>query len=235
MINRDGADDTRRDGVMDLDSALTGGGAEITTYDNVDTALGRARRSSYLAVKCWAAYLALEKMLNALGQTEQAELSAKQAAKCADTILKYKRPDGTIPALLEEGNGAVTLSLVEGLIYPYIMGMFNKHIFIDKYSDFISALKKHFETALASGCKFPDGGWKMSKTSDNSWPSKTFLLQFISEKIFKHDADNKADKIHASWLLDPENARLAFSDQIIAGKVCGSAYYPRGVTAILWC
>ena len=235
VINRDGAGDDRRDGVMDLDSALTGGGAEITTYDNVDTALGRARRSSYLAVKCWAAYLALEKMLNALGQTEQAEISAKQAAKCADTILKYKRPDGTIPALLEEGNAATTLSLVEGLIYPYVMGMFDESQFTSKYNDFISALKKHFETALTIGCKFPDGAWKMSKTSDNSWPSKTFLCQFISEKIFQHNIDSQADKIHASWLLDPENAQLAFSDQMKAGKICGSAYYPRGVTAILWC
>jgi hypothetical protein len=214
---------------------LTGGGAEITTYDNVDTALGRARRNSYLAVKCWAAYLALEKMLNALGQTEQAAISAKQAAKCAGTILKYKRPDGTIPALLEEGNTATTLSLVEGRIYPYIMGMFDKQEFIDKYNDFMTALKKHFETALNSGCKFPDGAWKMSKTSGNSWLSKTFLLQFISEKIFKHNADSQADKIHASWLSDPENARLAFSDQMNAGKICGSAYYPRGVTSILWC
>jgi hypothetical protein len=235
MINRDGVDDENRDGVMDLDSTMTGAGAEITTYDNVDTALGRARRSSYLAVKCWAAYLTLEKILNALGFAEQALISAKQAERCADTILKYRRPDGTIPALLEEGNMAMTLSLVEGLTYPYIMNMFDDTGFTDKYNDFIAALKKHFETALNSGCKFAGGGWKMSKTSDNSWPSKTFLLQFISEKIFQHNIDNQADEIHASWLLDKENAHLAFSDQMKKGKICGSAYYPRGVTAILWC
>jgi len=235
MICRDAADAEHRDGVMDLDSALTGGGAEITTYDNVDTALGRARRSSYLAVKCWAAYLALEKMLNALGRVEEAGISAEQAAKCADTVLKYMRPDGTIPALLEDGDRAMTLSLVEGLIYPYIMKMFDEPEFMNKYGGFVAALKKHFETALASGCKFPDGSWKMSRTSGNSWLSKTFLFQFISEEIFGHDADVLADNIHASWLLDPENARLAFSDQMNAGKICGSAYYPRGVTAILWC
>jgi len=234
MVNRDGVDDESRDGVMDLDSALTGGGAEITTYDNVDTALGQARRSSYIAVKCWAAYLALERMFGKLGLTGPASSAAAQAKKCAYTILRYKRDDGIIPAILEDSNEAMTLSLVEGLIYPYKMGMFDDADFINRYGGFVDALKKHFEAALASCCKFGDGAWKMSKTADNSWPSKTFLCQFISEKIFGRAADEAADRAHAAWLLDPDNAFFAFSDQMSAGKVCGSAYYPRGVTAILW-
>jgi hypothetical protein len=219
---------------MDLDSCMTGGGAEITTYDNVDKALGQARRSSYIAVKCWAAYLSLEKMLGALGSEPSAEKAAEQAAKCADTVLKYARPDGTIPAALEDGDGALALSAAEGLAYPYAMGMFDDLIFINKYGDFIAALKIHFKTALENGCRFGGGGWKMSKTSDNSWLSKTFLFQFIAERIFGLDADARADSVHASWLLDPENAPFAFSDQMAAGKVCGSKYYPRGVTGVLW-
>jgi len=234
MLNRDGVDDSDRDGVMDLDSALTGVGAEITTYDNVDTALGQARRNSYLAVKCWAAYLVLEKMFDNFVWAESAKTAAVQAKRCADTILKYRRDDGTIPAILEKGNEATTLSLVEGLIYPYAMGMFDEPAFIKKYGKFVDALSKHFEAALTRGCKFPDGAWKMSKTADNSWPSKTFLCQFIYEKIFGYGADKAADEAHAAWLLDPDNAFFAFSDQMSAGKVCGSAYYPRGVTAILW-
>jgi len=234
MLNRDGADVGGRDGVMDLDSAKTGCGAEITTYDNVDTALGRARRSSYLAVKCWAAYLALSKMFGALKLTGAAKTAADQAEKCADTIMKYIRSDGTIPALLDDSNNAVTLSVVEGLVYPVVMGLFEDMALAEKYCVFISMLKKHFETALEKGCKFADGSWKMSKTSDNSWLSKTFLCQFIAEKIFKFPPDKEADKIHASWLLDPDNAIQAFSDQMRAGKICGSAYYPRGVTGILW-
>lgn len=234
MLNRDGPDDAVRDGVMDMDSCMTGGGAEITTYDNVDKALGQARRSSYIAVKCWAAYLALEKMFTALGLKELAAIAAKQAEKCAATILKYKRDAGIIPAHLEEGNEAMTLSVVDGLIFPYTMGMFDDSEFINKYNDFVNALKKHFETALAGGCKFDSGAWKMSLTSDNSWPSKTFLCQSVSEKIFGLGVDRQADKAHASWLLDPENAFFAYSDQIIAGKALGSKYYPRGVTCILW-
>jgi len=234
MVNRDGLNSDSRDGVMDLDSCATGRGAEITTYDNVDTALGRARRNSYLAVKCWAAYLALDRMLGAAGSEKSAATAADQAARCAATVLKYARPDGTIPALLEGGNAATTLSLVDGLVFPYVMGMFDDSNFINKYGGFVNALKRHFETALNNGCKFNDGAWKMSLTSDNSWPSKTFLCQFISEKIFGHPADAKADRAHVSWLLDPDNALYAFSDQMLAGKVCGSRYYPRGVTAVLW-
>jgi hypothetical protein len=234
MVNRDGVDDISRDGVMDLDSCKTGAGAEITTYDNVDKALGRARRNSYLAVKCWAAYLSLEKMFDALGLPDPAKVSSDQAAKCAATVLKYKRADGTIPAILDGGNEALALAAVEGLIYPYVTGMFDESRFISKYSEFIDALKTHFKAALSNGCKFSDGSWKMSLTSDNSWLSKTFLFQFIAEKIFGFDIDEQADRIHASWLLDPGNAGLAFSDQMKAGKICGSPYYPRGVTSILW-
>jgi len=234
MVNRDGADEGRRDGVMDLDSCKTGGGAEITTYDNVDTALGRARRSAYLAVKCWAAYLALYKMLGALGLTEAAETAAEQAERCADTVMSYRRPDGTIPALLEEGNTALTLSVAEGLAYPVVMGIFEDMALAERHCSFVGALKKHFEAALANGCRFEDGAWKMSKTSGNSWLSKTFLCQFIAERVFKFPQDIQADKAHAAWLLDPGNAAQAFSDQMRAGKICGSAYYPRGVTAILW-
>jgi len=234
MLNRDGAGENGRDGVMDLDSCKTGGGAEITTYDNVDTALGRARRSSYLAVKCWAAYLALSKMLGALKMDGAARTAAEQAERCADTIMKYRREDGTISALLEEGDSALTLSLVEGLAYPVVMGLLEDIAMTDKYCVFIAALKKHLAAALSNGCQFEDGAWKMSKTSDNSWLSKTFLCQFIAEKIFKIPQDAKADKAHASWLSDPENAIQAFSDQMRAGKICGSAYYPRGVTGILW-
>ena len=234
MLNRDGADADGRDGVMDLDSCKTGGGAEITTYDNVDTALGRARRSGYLAVKCWAAYLALSKMFDALGSRVSAKTAAEQAERCADTIMKYRRDDGTIPALLEEGDSALTLSVVEGLAYPVVMGLLEDIALTDKYCVFIGVLKKHLATALSNGCRFEDGAWKMSKTSDNSWLSKTFLCQFIAEKIFRLPQDAKADKAHASWLLDPDNAIQAFSDQMRAGKICGSAYYPRGVTGILW-
>jgi hypothetical protein len=37
-----------------------------------------------------------------------------------------------------------------------------------------------------------------------------------------------------AWLQHPELSYWSWSDQIVAGKITGSKYYPRGVTSILW-
>ena len=42
------------------------------------------------------------------------------------------------------------------------------------------------------------------------------------------------DAAHVKWLTDKELSYWAWSDQILAGKIMGSKYYPRGVTSILW-
>jgi hypothetical protein len=64
--------------------------------------------------------------------------------------------------------------------------------------------------------------------------SKIYLCQFVARVVFGLPEDETADKAHRSWLLDPENAYFAWSDQMVAGKAKGSKYYPRGVTASLW-
>ena len=56
----------------------------------------------------------------------------------------------------------------------------------------------------------------------------------MAEKVFDHQPDARADRARAAWLLDPENAYYAWSDQMVQGKARGSKYYPRGVTAWLW-
>jgi hypothetical protein len=77
----------------------------------------------------------------------------------------------------------------------------------------------------------------MSSTSENSWLSKIFLCQFVSEAVFGLPLPEdraKADEAHVNWLLHPESRYWAFSDQIVSGIAKGSKYYPRGVTAWLW-
>ena len=64
MLNRDNPDPSLRNGIMALDSTRTMGGAEITTYDSLDVSLGQARNNIYLAGKCWASYLAMERIFN---------------------------------------------------------------------------------------------------------------------------------------------------------------------------
>ena len=233
MLNRDHFDSSLRDGIMDLDTNRCDGGSEITTYDNVDSSLGQARRNTYLAVKCWAAYLCLQNLGDKLGIESMKQLASEQAEKCAATILFYLKEDGTIPALLEEGNESVIISVIEGLVYVWFLEptLLNG----GRYSLFINALRTHCETVLSTGvCRFGDGGWRLSSTSDNSWLSKIYLCQFVAEKILEVSQDEAADKAHTNWLLDSDNSYFAWSDQMNNGKVCGSRYYPRGVTAILW-
>lgn len=77
-------------------------------------------------------------------------------------------------------------------------------------------------------------GWKLSSTSDNSWLSKIALCQHVARRVLDFPADPAADKAHVAWLLHPELSYWGWSDQIVAGRITASKYYPRGVTAILW-
>lgn len=234
MMHRDHYDPQKRDGIMDLDSSRVKDGAEINTYDNVDKSAGIARRNSYLSLKCWAAYTVLEVLFTRLGKSEPASSAASQAILCADTICAFKKADGSIPAVLEKGNESVLISIIEGLVFPW----FCKRELLDHngpYAELIRVLKTHCETIFNNGtCLFGDRGWRLSSTSDNSWLSKIYLCQFVAEKILNLEKDSYADKAHMTWLTDPRNSYYAWSDQMKAGVVCGSRYYPRGVTSVLW-
>ena len=235
LIRRDHPDPTRCDGVMSADSSRCMGGAEITTYDSLDVSLGQARNNLYLAVKTWAAYLGLREILSANGEPRLAAQAGKQAGLCARTIAAAMREDGFIPAVMGEGNESRIIPAIEGLAFPLVWGMDAALSTEGEYGVFIRALGRHFKTVLVPGvCKFHDGGWKLSSTNDNSWLSKIYLCQFVARALFGARPDEAADEAHRRWLLDPENAYFAWSDQMVAGKAKGSKYYPRGVTAWLW-
>jgi hypothetical protein len=209
------------------------GGTEITTYDSLDVSLGQARNNLYLAVKTWAAYLGIESIFPPGSST--AATAASQAARCAKTIESALRPDGFIPAIIGEGNESRIIPAIEGLAFPLIWGLRSALSLKGRFGGLIRALRKHLETILVPGvCLFPDGGWKLSSTNDNSWLSKIYLCQFVAEKVFGFKPDARADAAHRQWLLHPENAYFAWSDQMVNGKARGSKYYPRGVTAWLW-
>ncbi|MFW6367420.1 MAG: glycoside hydrolase family 52 protein, partial [bacterium] len=238
MLNRDNPDPEKRNGVMSLDSSRTMGGAEITTYDSLDVSLGQARNNIYMAVKCWAAYLGLERVLGECGQAERAAEAAKQARRCADTLLAHTDTDGTFPAVIDEDCEARIIPVIEGLVFPYFNGRRDALDPNGSYGKFLEALKTHLQTILRPGiCLFEDGGWKISSTSNNSWLSKIYLCQFVARQILGlpwDDSGRAADRAHACWLRNPELSHWSWSDQILGGKIYGSKYYPRGVTATLW-
>ena len=135
-----------------------------------------------------------------------------------------------MPAIIGEGVPARLIPAIEGLVYLDYLGFD-----LSESKALVGALKTHLETVLKNGvCKFEDGGWKLSSTSDNSWLSKIYLCQAIAENILGFAPDHEADKAHVAWLLDPANAYFAWSDQMLAGKAVRQPLLPSGVTSTLW-
>ena len=242
MQRRDHPDPARRDGVMDLDSDRCGRESEITTYDSLDPSLGQSRRNTYLAVKCWAAYLALARML-ALDDARRyaPEIAgARHAAQlCAETVTRaFDATLGYIPAILEDGDTSAIIPIIEGLAYPAQMGLTEALAADGPFADLLAALRRHLRNVLQEGrCLFPDGGWKLSGNNDNSWMSKIFLCQYVARQVLGLDfgADGlAADRAHDHWWR--VGCRLhSVVDQVIAGACPGfGSIYPRCVSAVLW-
>jgi hypothetical protein len=238
MLNRDHPDSGQRNGLMGLDSNRTQGGAEITTYDSLDASLGQSRNNIYMAGKCWAAYVALEKFFAAEGLQQLSEDAGKQADHCAASIATHLNSEGYIPAIINEDNDSRIIPAIEGLVFPLFTGCEEALDPQGRFAGYLGSLQKHLKTVLVKGvCLFEDGGWKLSSTSNNSWLSKIYLSQFIAREILDlpwEDEGEAADAAHVSWLLHPELSYWCWSDQILSGLIGGSKYYPRGVTAILW-
>ncbi|WP_407944608.1 glycoside hydrolase family 52 protein [Paenibacillus swuensis] len=238
LVNRDHPQAEERNGIMSLDSSRCMGGAEITTYDSLDISLGQARNNIYLAGKTWASYIALETVFARLGLEAESKLAREQALKSAETMTSAMTSEGYIPAVLEHNNESRIIPAIEGLVFPWIMNRRDTLEETGVYGSYIRTLKKHLETILVPGtCLFEDGGWKLSSTSDNSWLSKIYLNQFNARAILGlpwEEQGAAADAAHVGWLVHPELSYFSWSDQIVAGRIHGSKYYPRGVTCILW-
>ncbi|WP_336786657.1 hypothetical protein [Paenibacillus sp. MMO-177] len=155
MLNRDHHNAGQRDGIMDMESSRTNGGAEITTYDSLDVSLGQSRRNIYIASKCWAVYVMLAEWFEREGETELACQAAEQAARCASTVMSGVEEDGTIPAILDGESVSRIIPAIEGLVYPYAAGLFDVYGKESPYAGYISALKEHLEKVLVPGvCLF---------------------------------------------------------------------------------
>ncbi len=235
LLNRDHPDPAQRDGVMSLDGSRCKAGSEITTYDSLDVSLGQARNNLYLAVKCWGCYIGLADLFGSVGDVGRSQVASDQARRAATTIVSAADEEGLLPAILHENVASRIIPAIEGLIVPYALGLTQVLSANGEHGELIITLRNHLKSVLRRGvCLFPNGAWKISSTSDNTWLSKVYLCQFIATKILGEEADISADTAHAEWLLDEQNSYWAWSDQIVNGKARGSKYYPRGVTSILW-
>jgi hypothetical protein len=108
-----------------------------------------------------------------------------------------------------------------------------------RFGSFIAVLKLHLHTVLSPGVCLDakSGGWKLSSTSNNTWMSKIFLNQFVTQRILgmRYPLEESWDGIHAGWMRGG-CADFAATDQVdsATGRDLGSRLYPRLVTAVLW-
>jgi hypothetical protein len=238
MLNRDHPDPAQRTGVMGCESSRCNGGGEITTYDSLDTSLGQARNNLYLAVKSWAAYLALAELFQQADESILAAEATASAQLCAATITsKWDETLGYIPAVFEDDNQSAIIPAIEGLVFPQVMGLKEATAVNGPYGEFIRTLKRHFESIFRPGvCLYPDNGWKLSSTADNSWMSKICLSQYVARTVLGIDFGEQQaahDQAHMDWQVFGSTFN-ACSDQFSSGKAMASLYYPRIVTNILW-
>ncbi|HUB24349.1 MAG TPA: glycoside hydrolase family 52 protein [Tepidisphaeraceae bacterium] len=251
-----------RTGLMIHDSARCAGGQEITTYDSLDESLGQSRANTYLGVKCWATWVALE--MTALLRKSAGDLSASSEENLADELEIYLAAcatDGTIPAVMEKDNPGYhsrILPVVEGLIYPaYWLSCLTawpagapsaaaceSPLRTRMQGPFIDVLARHMTTLLTDPRRlnlFDDGGLKLSSTSNNSWMSKIALVQHVARHVLHLDESDPrlaqifrdADRAHVRWQIEGSSF-WACSDQFVSGVAKGSRYYPRIITAALW-
>ncbi|MEO8906415.1 MAG: glycoside hydrolase family 52 protein [Polyangiaceae bacterium] len=235
LEQRDDPEPKRRNGLVNLDSSRCAGGWEITTYDSLDPSLGQARGNLYMATKGFASWLGLFIAFERLAQEDLASAARVGAERAARSIVNAWQGDlGFIPALFEAGYPSAILPAIEGLVFPLFWG---RPEFVSRegaFGELICTLENHLHRVLQPDlCLFPDGGWKLSSTSDNSWLSKIFICQFVAERVFGVRASPQSHAAHARWQqLGAKD--WAMSDQCVAGIAQGSKYYPRGVTSILW-
>ncbi len=243
LRRRDHPDPRKRDGLLKFDSLRCGpDGAEITTYDSLDVSLGQARNNLYLSVKTLAAWVLLERAFKQLGRAKDAAAARATADQLAATISATFDPDtASFPAVFEAGNQSRIIPAVEGFVYPLYLGLKGACDRNGRFGELLDRLLRHLAGILQRGVCLDavSGGWKMSSTSTNTWFSKIAIAQHVVRSMFPEALNEEAraaDRVHADWQRRPGCGAFAMCDQINSenGVTCGSRFYPRGVTTILW-
>jgi hypothetical protein len=232
LANRDHPEPSQRRGWMQCEDERCRGtshsGGEITTYDSLDHSLGQSRANGYLAMKMWAAHVLLADALGEAGAPARAE-----AQRIAAAVIASADPvTGIMPALLDGTPSAPIIPVIEALIFPHRAG----HDLSDTgpWGELVRALRRHLRAVLVPGvCLYPDGGWKLSASADNSWASKIHLCQYVAEVVLGVASDPRSHRAHADWQRHGA-ADHGVSDQFHSGVAKGSLSYPRIVTTTLW-
>jgi hypothetical protein len=241
MQRRDDLDPAKRDGITTYVSNFGQRSREITTYDAMDASLQHPQNSLYIAMKSFACYTMLQPVFQQLGDRPLFEQAQAAEAYTAKGILSHwdeKRK--CFPSLFDGSSESQVIPAIEGLIYPYAMGL-GKEVAPDgPNADLIQHLKTHINTVLVPGVCIDSqtGAWNLSSMGHNTWQSKVYLNQFVAENILgiKNAATGQnADAAQYAYQVEGAPA-VGWTDQIFTAShtAYGCRHYPRGVTSALW-
>jgi hypothetical protein len=236
---RDHPDARQRSGVPHADSSRCEGGREITTYDCLDASIGLAAGNTYIAGKAWAASVILQHLFTRLERPAPAARAHQQAVLAARTVAASATADGRIPALLADGGDAVVLPVIEGLVYPWFAGCRQALQPDGEYAAYLGALGRHMTQHVLreDTCLYPDGGWRITSRSSNTFPAKAYVCQFVARHVLRLDIaeiSRRADVAHAQWQLHPEHSYWCWTEQVDNGVAFTARAYPRGVSSNIW-
>ena len=241
MELRDDLDPSKRDGITTYVSSVGQRTGEITTYDAMDVSLQSPIESLYIAVKSFACYTMLKPLFLQLGEVALAHESEEAEAYTAKGILSHwDEKNHFFPATFNGKSTSAIIPAIEGLAYPYAMGL-TKEVALDgPNAELMSRLKTHLTTILVPGLCLDakTGAWNLSSTSSTTWQSKVYLNQFVAENILglrNSSTGRNADAAHYAYEVLGAPA-VCWTDQIYTGShvAYGCRHYPRGVTSALW-
>lgn len=145
------------------------------------------------------------------------------ATACARSITNvwdtYNKSLGYIAAFPDSSNISVIIPMVEGLAVRARMGLTNAVIRTSgRYAAMLQALSNHMNTVLAPGrcLDATRGGWKPSGANINTWQSKVYLCQYVTENvpgISNSNVDGMVDQIPATCEIS-EAPYQGWSDQL---------------------
>ena len=171
---------------------------------------------------------------------EEQRAQAAEAYTAKGLLSHWDEGRQRFPAAFNGTSDSAIIPAIEGLIYPYAMGLTEDVALDGPNADFIKHLKTHMATILVPGVCIDakTKGWNLSSSSSTTWLSKVYLNQFITEHILgmKNAATgHDADAAHYAYEVLGAPA-VGWTDQIYTSThiAYGCRHYPRGVTSALW-
>jgi hypothetical protein len=241
MEIRDDLDPAKRDGITSYVSNRNELSGEITTYDAMDKSLRVPIDSLYITGKSFACYSMLKPVFAQLGEPELAkEAQAAETYTAKGLLSHWDEAKQMFPATFNGQGASAIIPAIEGLAYPYAMGLKDEVALDGPNAELIQHLKTHLTTILVPGVCIDSqtGAWNLSSSSSTTWQSKVYLNQFIAENILgvKSPATGiNADCAHYAYQVLGAPA-VCYTDQFYTNThiAYGCRHYPRGVTSALW-